>query len=253
MNSRLARTTYARTAGRRCARVAESARRPSRAPMKLLERPGRYVEPVSAVAEQRRHRRLERRSVRQPILQREHHEHLSERQFRQERRSTLQVSAQRLRPLRYSLHRFGPDPSDRSLARRPPSGFEWPSPRRPTNRGIPVGVCSTRSCTITSRPSACTPRVCATEKACPASSSRRSGTFCSVAGLPAGSRGFAAATAASTGSCLFRARAARCVQVAAAAGWPSGPRIWSITCSPTCSCGIAGVPSAAAALGSSGC
>ena len=79
--------------------------------------------------------------------------------------------------------------------------------------------------------------VCATGKACPASSSRSFETFCSAAGWPAGSRGFAAATAASTGWSRFPARAARCVRVAAAAGWPSAPPTCSITCSPTCPCG----------------
>lgn len=56
-------------------------------------------------------------------------------------------------------------------------------------RGVRRRVRSTRSCAITSRP------------------------FGSVAGLPAGSRGFAAATAAWTGWSLFPVKAARLVRV----------------------------------------
>ena len=115
----------------------------------------------------------------------------------------------------YSRFRFRPDSPDRPLARRPLSGVAWPRPRRPTNRGVPRRPRSARSCAITSRPSACRPRVCATEKACPASSSTSSETFCSVAGLPAGSRDFAVVIAASTGSSHFRAKAVRSVRVAA--------------------------------------
>ena len=44
---------------------------------------------------------------------------------------------------------FRPISSARSLARRPPSGLAWARPRRPTNRGIPRRVSSTRSCAIT--------------------------------------------------------------------------------------------------------
>ena len=68
-----------------------------------------------------------------------------------------------------------------------------------------------------------------TARGCPGSSSRSSGTFCSVAGSPAGSRGFAAAPAASTGWCRFRVRGAASARVVAAAGWRSVRPTWSIT------------------------
>ena len=45
----------------------------------------------------------------------------------------------------------------------------------------------------------------------------------------------------------------RRVRALGAPGWPSGAPTSSITCSPTCRFGSAGVPSAAAALGWSGC
>jgi hypothetical protein len=124
---------------------------------------------------------------------------------------------------------FRPISSAPSLAPRPPAGLEWPCPRRATNRGVPRRVRSTRSCTITSRPFA---PPCAAGKGCPASSSRSSGIFCSVAGSPAGSHGFAVATAASTGWSLFPVNAAPSVRVAAVAGWPNAPPTCSITWFP---------------------
>ncbi len=114
-----------------------------------------------------------------------------------------------------SIFRFRPDSSDRSLARRPLSGVAWPRPRRPTNHDVPRRSRSTRLCAITSRPSACRPRVCATEKACLGSSSTSSGTFCGVARSPTGSRDFAAMIAASTDWSPFHAKRGRCVQAAA--------------------------------------
>ena len=54
----------------------------------------------------------------------------------------------------YSRSRLRPDSPDRSLVRHPLSGFEWPRPRRPTNRGVLRRPRSIKSCAITSRPSA---------------------------------------------------------------------------------------------------
>jgi hypothetical protein len=68
-----------------------------------------------------------------------------------------------------------------------PAGLEWPRSRRATNRGVPRRVRFIRSCSITSRPFAHRLPACAMGKACPASSSRSSGTLCNAAGSPAGS------------------------------------------------------------------
>ena len=95
--------------------------------------------------------------------------------------------------------RFRSDFPDRSLARRPLSGVEWPCPRRATNPGVLRRPRCTRSCTIISRRFARKPPACGMEKDCPDSSRRSSGGFCGAAGSPAGSRGFAATIAASTG------------------------------------------------------
>ena len=111
--------------------------------------------------------------------------------FRQEQRSASAGKRAEIATSSSLIFRFRPDSSDRSLARRPLCGFEWPRPRRPTHRGVPRRPRSTRSCANTSRRSARRPRVCATEKACPASSSRSSGTFCGVARSPAASRDLA--------------------------------------------------------------
>jgi AcrB/AcrD/AcrF family len=55
--------------------------------------------------------------------------------------------------------------------------------------------------------------------------------------LAVGLRGFIVPDVGWIASCRSRARAARCARAAAVGAWPSAPRTWSITFSPSSRCG----------------
>ena len=80
----------------------------------------------------------------------------------------------------------------------------WPPRRRPTNRGNPPPVFCFRWCATTSRRFERRRRISATGRACPASWSRSSAAFCSVAPSVPALRGSDAQAAGSTASSPFR-------------------------------------------------
>ena len=86
------------------------------------------------------------------------------------------------------------------LPRRSPQRRAWRCRPSATNRGVQQRVCCTKWCGISSRPSACRPRACATARGCRGSSRRSFAPFSGAAGWPAGSRASAVRHAAWIGS-----------------------------------------------------
>lgn len=122
----------------------------------------------------------------------------------------------------------------RVLARRTPVACAWRSHRAPTNRAIRHRRSCTGSCGTILRPFVRTPRRCEMARGSRGLSSKSSATSCGVDVWPAASPDFGAAPADWIVSWPSHARAAGSARGVVAGAWPSGRRISSITCSPTC-------------------